>query len=117
MAILCYLCTQNFKYKVTMKKIVFLIAILMASCDDGTSHKSDNPKKTKEEVVKTPVLTEVQTTPEHIYGESYNYVKVYTFEEDGCKYIVASSTTHDFRGGTSVALVHAASCTNPIHNK
>ena len=105
-----------------MKKITFLIAafaILMASCDEANNKtsKSDEPKQAKEEVVKTPILNEVQTTPEHFYREEYNYVKVYTFEEDGCKYIIAASTTHDFNGGTSVSLIHAASCTNPIHNK
>jgi hypothetical protein len=105
-----------------MKKITFLIAafaILMASCDGANkkTSKPDEPKQTKEEAVKTPILNEIQTTPEHYYTENFNYVKVYAFEEDGCKYIVATSTTHDFRGGTSIDLKHAASCTNPIHNK
>ena len=104
-----------------MKKITLLIAafaILMASCDGANkkTSKSDESKQAKEKTVKTPILNEVQTTPDHIYNESYNYVKVYTFEEDGCKYIIATSTTHDFRGGPSVDLKHAASCTNPIHD-
>lgn len=110
-----------------MKKITFLIAafaILMTSCD-GANKKTrqvmsglpDESKQAEEEVVKTPTLNEVQTTREHSYSEFYNTVKVYTFEEDGCKYIIVTSTTNDFRGGTSIDLKHAASCTNPIHNK
>ena len=104
-----------------MKKITFLIAtlaILMASCDkvNNKPSKSDSTEHVREEIVNTNVLNEIQTTPEHHYTENYNYVKVYAFEEDGCKYIVATSTTHDFRGGTSVNIIHAASCTNPIHD-